>query len=633
MRIDSQEAIDVELDRFDKIFIHPFNDSKGRFAKTKLEKNPSVFFIPNVVFSGFHPDCIHNISVRDKNSFSCSPVSKNAYHSKIVVNSFLRGLDEEECYSLFNPHFFSLMRYDQFYNNSVVVLSDLLKSCGLNAEYLLNKWLDNGCFMHTVNHPKSYVLIDIAIGLIEYSFNVKSRNTQLLYTLVDDYLANDVSFAQIFFNEKYTVEPFQIFLRSKERSDTLGVSRPLDLKEFISESYQIYQDIGINDILVPEQYISSFITALNSKENDVNTFNHPYKNIDSNQLWSRAISRQTIDSVDPAWNMQSFKINKYTKVATAGSCFAQHIARTLQSSGLNYFVSEAAPSSIDIEGAKKKGYGLFSARYGNIYTIKQLINLFDEAFDEFTPLEKSWCDSKGDFIDPYRPNIGEVFKSEQDVINSRKSHLKYVRNMFEQLDVFVLTLGLTETWMNICDGAVFPVAPGVISKNKDNSQYAFKNFTYNEILEDLESFIKKLENVNASAKMILTVSPVPLVATYEHNHVLTSTTYSKSVLRAVAGDVSKRYANVDYFPSYEIITGNYTKGGFFSEGLREVKMNGVDKVMGLFLKHYCEASSIENKNIKNDNSLLSNLDIEISSELKEISDIVCDEELIEKHND
>ncbi|WP_428660504.1 GSCFA domain-containing protein [Reyranella sp.] len=46
-------------------------------------------------------------------------------------------------------------------------------------------------------------------------------------------------------------------------------------------------------------------------------------------------------------------------------------------------------------------------------------------------------------------------------------------------------------------------------------------------------------------RFLLTVSPVPLKASASQNHVLAATTYSKSVLRAVAGQLADTYDDVD----------------------------------------------------------------------------------------
>ncbi|MFM9937658.1 MAG: GSCFA domain-containing protein, partial [Novosphingobium sp.] len=91
-----------------------------------------------------------------------------------------------------------------------------------------------------------------------------------------------------------------------------------------------------------------------------------------------------------------------------------------------------------------------------------------------------------------------------------------------------------------------------------------------------------LKAVNPGARMLLTVSPVPLIATATDQHVLPATIYSKSVLRAVAGDLAADHAEIHYFPSYELIIGHPSRGMFFDPDLREVNDFGVNLVMNQF---------------------------------------------------
>jgi hypothetical protein len=158
--------------------------------------------------------------------------------------------------------------------------------------------------------------------------------------------------------------------------------------------------------------------------------------------------------------------------------------------------------------------------------------------------------------------------------------------MFENLDVFVFTLGLTECWRSREDGAVFPICPGVEGGSFDPSQYEFYNQTVEDVTEDLTAFREALRSVNSRAEIILTVSPVPLAATAEADaHVLSATTYSKSVLRVAAETMRQRFDNVHYFPSYEIITGAFNRGKYYAPDLRNVVEDGVAHVMRLFLGH------------------------------------------------
>lgn len=86
--------------------------------------------------------------------------------------------------------------------------------------------------------------------------------------------------------------------------------------------------------------------------------------------------------------------------------------------------------------------------------------------------------------------------------------------------------------------------------------------------------------------MLFTVSPVSLVATFSDRHVLSATTYSKSVLRVAAETIVREHQGVDYFPSYEIITGPQSRGRYFDQDLRSVLPEGVAQVMKVFDRHY-----------------------------------------------
>src|SRR5205823_5578884 len=78
------------------------------------------------------------------------------------------------------------------------------------------------------------------------------------------------------------------------------------------------------------------------------------------------------------------------------------------------------------------------------------------------------------------------------------------------------------------------------------------------------------------------------VATAEPRSVLVATTYSKSVLRVAAEEIANHDPGIAYFPSYEIITGQHTRGRYFASDLRSVTEEGVARVMALFLQHYTE---------------------------------------------
>lgn len=313
---------------------------------------------------------------------------------------------------------------------------------------------------------------------------------------------------------------------------------------------------------------------------------HPYRRLPASAYWRRAVVGQG-PAVDPLAG-GFLTLGRDDRVATAGSCFAQNIARYLKRSGFDFLVTETAHPIVPADAAERHGYGLYSARYGNIYTARQLLQLFDRAYGAFAPAEDVWVapEGEGRVVDPFRPTIEPGgFASEAELRADRAHHLARVREMFETLDIFVFTLGLTEGWESTVDGAIFPICPGVSGGAFDPAQHAFHNFRVGEVTADLAAFVARLRGVNPGARIVLTVSPVPLVATASGNHVLAATTYSKSVLRAAAQEIAEDHEGVFYFPSYEIISGAPAAARYFAEDMRNVTEEGVAHVMSVFLRH------------------------------------------------
>lgn len=347
---------------------------------------------------------------------------------------------------------------------------------------------------------------------------------------------------------------------------------------------------------------------------------NPYSRLPSYNFWRRGVSSFNRNEFDPVTNVR-FKIGKLDKVATAGSCFAQHISRHLAQIGFNYFVAETGAGLNSNERAKRN-FGVFSARYGNIYTARQLAQIFREVFHGATMNETAWLRPDGRYVDPYRPQIEPAgYANPDEVYAARKEHLSFVRKILEEADVFVFTLGLTESWMLKSDQSVFPLAPGVAGGDFDPDRYAFVNFSVPEVEADLHFFLTELRKINPKIKVLLTVSPVPLMATYEDRNVLVATTYSKSVLRVAAETMLRTYDFVDYFPSYEIITGSYNFGMYFAEDAREVNDLGVSHAMRVFLANYAEGKTRRPREAP-----------VVSSEQKSQFNIICDEEAIETVN-
>lgn len=313
---------------------------------------------------------------------------------------------------------------------------------------------------------------------------------------------------------------------------------------------------------------------------------HPYSKLPDRNFWKHTVATRSWTELFRE-ERGRFSISPSERVATAGSCFAQRISRLLRDSGCNFAEFESAhPLMLEAE-ALKLGYGRFSARYGNIYTTRQLKQLVDEAFEVTAAEPKIALAKNGRFIDLRRPYINEVgFDSEEEACADRRYHLACVRRMFTESDIFVFTLGLTEAWVDELDGTVYGTHPAVAAGNDWNKPVTAVNFDYLDCYNDMVETVNFLRGVNPALRFIFTVSPVALAATHQERHVLMSTVYSKSVLRAVVGRLVEQCPFADYFFSFEIFNAAQSFGQYLSEDLRDVNSRGVALAMQTFRDMY-----------------------------------------------
>ena len=327
---------------------------------------------------------------------------------------------------------------------------------------------------------------------------------------------------------------------------------------------------------------------------------HPYKNAPNRQLWARAVSTTSWPNIFDQ-ETAKFNISPCDKVATAGSCFAQRISRYLRSIGRNFVEYEAPHPLIPEADHEKLGYGRFSARYGNIYTIRQLRQLLETAMGQVVLQPKIEMSENGKYIDLLRPNFNTLgFTTLEEAIADRAFHLACVRQMVEDMDVFVFTLGLTEAWECTNDGTIFGTHPSVSLRTSSSHRVQPVNFGYDECWSDLAHCISLMKAVNPSLRIILTVSPVALAATHQDQHVLLSTSYSKAVLRAVAGTAAASYEDLDYFPSYELFAFSQSYGQFLADDLRDVNVRGVSNAMRLFERIYLSDNDQNPRDVSQD---------------------------------
>jgi hypothetical protein len=270
-------------------------------------------------------------------------------------------------------------------------------------------------------------------------------------------------------------------------------------------------------------------------------------------------------------------LDQQTPIGSAGSCFAMEIAHRLQADGFNYVITEPAPT-------EPHGYSNACARWGIIFNTPSFRQLVEFAFAGRPPSRLLWSlppvDGKIELRDPFREDVS--FSSLEQFEADSKSHQAAVREALLRCKVFVLTLGVNEVWRLKSDGSVFSRAPWRLASNLVESRV----MTVEDNLRELQSMLDLWRRHNPEIKFVVSVSPVPLHATFRADdcHVITANAHSKATLRVVAEEFARNNRDVFYFPSYEVVM--YCTKDAWHNDQRHVSRKAVERVMTLFKKMF-----------------------------------------------
>lgn len=308
---------------------------------------------------------------------------------------------------------------------------------------------------------------------------------------------------------------------------------------------------------------------------------NPYTALPARNFWRPAVAERAAEDIAELWTPK-FEITADTAFATYGSCFAQHFGQALTARGRRWVETERAPKLLTPEQARRFNFGVFSSRTGNIYTTSLLRQWVSWADGSATPPTEAWREGER-VIDPFRPAIEpDGFADDEELHRTRAVTIAAFETSIRRADVFVFTLGLTESWVNAERGYEYPMCPGTHAGRFDPDIHQFVNQDYPTVDANLRAALDAMRAMNPGLRFLLTVSPVPLTATGSGDHVLVATTYSKAVLRAVAGRLAQERDDVDYFPAYEMVSAPPFGGRFFADNQRSMSAEGVAFVMRHF---------------------------------------------------
>lgn len=243
-----------------------------------------------------------------------------------------------------------------------------------------------------------------------------------------------------------------------------------------------------------------------------------------------------------------FSKNAKTKIFTIGSCFAREIEKSLCEFTNIYmptlkFVAPQNEFDSDAESnhlLNEYTPGTMSQRI--IYTCK------NKDFGHIGIFKLGKATYYDALLAPF--NIHFPVSLER-VLQRRKDINELYKDMLDS-DLLIVTLGYVESWIyndNIFLNAIHPKLLKDTTLNLN-----FVRLDVNSSFNLLKKAFEMLFKHNKNIKIIITLSPVPIQSTFTSHDCVIANSYSKSVLRIVAELLVDEFDNIDYFPSYEIIT-------------------------------------------------------------------------------
>ena len=270
-----------------------------------------------------------------------------------------------------------------------------------------------------------------------------------------------------------------------------------------------------------------------------------------------------------------------SSVFTMGSCFAVNIRRVLRQHGLDVHPRTA---EIDLDPAHAHIGRDRALNHYDTFAIRQEVErALDGAAPGFEPLPtvaeptRGWSAPSGScWQDAARM---DVYADDPERLQAVSAAITdATRRAIDGADVIIISLGLIETWRDTSNGRhawSFKVAQNAVEAER----FGFHLSSYEENLDNVRWVCRALADRRPGVPIVLTVSPVGLSRTFTDRDVTVANTYSKSMLRTVAGAVDLEIDQVRYWPSYEIAT----RANLFANDLRHISDEGVDYIIGRFL--------------------------------------------------
>jgi Polysaccharide biosynthesis enzyme WcbI len=227
-----KDTVDPLVKFYDRIIVHA--DLRAKHGDV-FDESENVRWLPSVLFSAWHPDLTYLLG---RGEIVHGPLGD--YHSALVISAFKLGLAASEVKRLFNPELYDRLGFFRLWEAERATLCQEFADGGVDISADFVRWSRTGVFMHSVNHPKIYVLADIAKRIAE-TYSAELRTSGVMPH--DNLTAGPVFPVYPELAERYCVPGGSYMFKPPGTYNLLGID------DFIEGSYAAYEQYEPSDLL------------------------------------------------------------------------------------------------------------------------------------------------------------------------------------------------------------------------------------------------------------------------------------------------------------------------------------------------------------------------------------------------
>ncbi len=281
----------------------------------------------------------------------------------------------------------------------------------------------------------------------------------------------------------------------------------------------------------------------------------------------------------------SFRIRRGETVFTIGSCFARNIEDHLVALGCHVPMSGFHLPPHEWSGAANGAMNKFHPP-----AFRQCLEWTAAIFDRDGKV--GWADCEALAFDCgdgrwFDTDMGATAPVSRERFVERRQHIYDVFSKVFSADCLMMTPGLIEAWRDAATGLYIHEAPTLKSMVAHRDRWELVILSTETCRNDMLAAIDVVRARNPQVKVLVTTSPVPMAATFSGQDVRVANSHSKSVLRAVCGEIALSRPLVDYFPSYESVTLSHPDG-VWREDRIHVSHGFIGKIVAYMLDHYLD---------------------------------------------